>query len=385
MAEEKESVETRILVVDDEIGMREGCRRALAMHGYAVDAADSLSTAYSLVAKRPYDLFLVDVMLPDGSGLSLVESILQRDRNAVCVVITGFGSIEMAVEAVRRGAYDFLSKPFTSDELVMSVNQGLERRRLRETEARAEALAQEKVQLERLDELKSQFMLTVAHELRAPVAAAQSYLNLISRGYVPEDEMEFTLGRVQERLKEMLALIGDLLELAGLRQAKDHLRARTSPQPMVEVLRDVCDKMRVQAEEKGQRFHVEIRAEPIIVANRDHLEAVWTNLISNAIKYTPEGGEIVVSLESNRDQLIGSVTDSGMGISEAEQERLFQDFYRTDQAKASGQIGTGLGLAIVKQIVESYGGEVSVTSEVGAGSRFTFLLPIETEGDTTRD
>ncbi len=385
MAEEKESVETRILVVDDEIGMREGCRRALAMHGYSVDTADSLSAAYTRIAERPYELCLVDVMLPDGSGLSLVESILQRDASAICVVITGFGSIEMAVDAVKRGAYDFLSKPFTSDELVMAVNQGLERRRLRQTEARAEALAEEKVQLEKLDELKSQFMLTVAHELRAPVAAAQSYLNLISGGYVPEDEMEFTLRRVQERLKEMLDLIGDLLELARLRQARDHLRARTSPQPMVEVLRDVCDKMRVQAEEKGQTFHVEIRAEPTIVANRDHLEAVWTNLISNAIKYTPEGGEIVVSLESNRDQLIGSVTDSGMGISEAEQKQLFQDFYRTDQAKASGQIGTGLGLAIVKQIVESYGGEVSVTSEVGAGSRFTFLLPLGAEGDDTRD
>lgn len=380
-----EGPDTWILVVDDEVGMREGCRRALEPEGYGVATAATLSAARQCIEDKPYDLFLLDIMLPDGSGLSLLESILERDPMAVCVVITGFGSVQMAVEAVRRGAYDFLSKPFTSDELTMAVNQALERRRLMQTEARAEELAREKDQLERLDELKSQFMLKVAHELRAPVAAAQSYLNLIGDGYVPDDEMQPTLERVKQRLQEMLDLIGDLLELAALRQAGDQLRAKAGPQNMAKVLRELCESLQVLAQDKGLSFQIQIRDEPTIIANRDHLKVVWTNLISNAIKYTPVGGEIVVSLESNRDQLVGSVADTGMGISMADQENLFQEFYRTDQAKASGQIGTGLGLAIVKQIVESYGGSISVASDEGAGSRFTFSLPLGDDGDRTRE
>ncbi|MFN2168906.1 MAG: response regulator, partial [Anaerolineae bacterium] len=193
--------ETRILIIDDELGMREGSRRALTPLGYAVDVAPDVTTGTKMMRAGAYDLFLLDVMLPDGSGLDLLEPILARDPLAICIIITGFGSIEVAVEAIRRGAYDFLSKPFTSDELIVAVNQGLERRHLKAIEAQAQTLTREKEDLERLDEIKSQFMLQVAHELRAPVAAVQSYLNLIRAGYVSEEEIKPTLGRVQTRLQ----------------------------------------------------------------------------------------------------------------------------------------------------------------------------------------
>ncbi|MEJ2483222.1 MAG: response regulator, partial [Gemmatimonadota bacterium] len=117
----------RILIVDDETGMREGCRRALTPVGYGIDTTDSTSSALNLIKDDGYDLYLLDVMLPDGSGLDRIEPILDQDPNAICIVITGYGSIEMAVEAVRRGAYTFLSKPFTSEQLLVAVAQGLER------------------------------------------------------------------------------------------------------------------------------------------------------------------------------------------------------------------------------------------------------------------
>ena len=367
----------RILVIDDEAGMREGCRRALAPLGHVVDAAPDLRTARDLLRSADYDVHLIDVMLPDGSGLDLINSILERDPNAICIIITGFGSVEMAVEAVRRGAYDFLSKPFTSDELTVAVNQGLERGRLKAIEAQAEDLARAKEELEKLDEVKSQLMLKVAHELRAPVAAVQSYMNLIQAGYVSQKEMKSTLNRVQERLQETLDLVADLLELARLKQAKDQLAAEASPQDVANILKEVCELLREQAREKKQSFQVEILDHPIATANRDHLKHVWTNLISNAIKYTPEGGRIAIRLEQDKDCLIGVVEDSGIGIAEKDMPSLFQDFFRTDQAKASGEIGTGLGLSIVKQVVESYGGRITVTSKLGQGSRFTFILPLE--------
>jgi two-component system sensor histidine kinase/response regulator len=367
-----------ILVVDDEPGMREGCKRALSPLGHTLDTAADLASALRLIHSKPYDLCLLDVMLPDGSGLDLIAPILKRDPSAICIVITGFGSIEIAVEATKRGAYNFITKPFTSDELILAVNQGLERRRLKAIELQAEALAHAKEELEKLDRMKSQLMLKVAHEMRAPVAAVQSYINLILAGYVSEDEIKSILTRVQTRLRETLDLVADLMELARLKEAKDRFAAEASPQPAADILQGVCDLLQGQVQEKGQSFHVDISAQPTIVINREHLKQIWTNLISNAIKYTAQGGRIAITLQvdAERGKLISTVEDSGIGIAEKDMQYLFQEFFRTDQAKASGETGTGLGLSIVKQIVESYGGEIEVTSHPGQGSRFTVILPL---------
>jgi len=373
----EEKQQFKLLIVDDEVGMREGCRRALSPAGYAVQAAADLASARELLATQSYDTYLLDLMLPDGSGLDLLAEILAKDRNAVCIIITGFGSIETAVEAVRRGAYNFLSKPFTSDELLMAVEQGLEHRRLKAIEQEAEDLVQAKQELERLDEAKSQLMLKVAHELRAPVAAVQSYINLITAGYVAQNEMKPTLKRVQERLQQMLDLIADLLELARLKQARDQTIAQASPQDVAQILKEVCDLLRELAQEKRQSFQLDIARHPVMTANRDHLKQIWTNLISNAIKYTPEGGRIAVTLQGDDQKVIGVVEDTGIGIAEKDLPHLFHEFFRTDEAKASGAIGTGLGLSIVKQIVDSYGGEIKVTSRPGQGTRFTFVLPTQ--------
>jgi two-component system sensor histidine kinase/response regulator len=377
MAEEPQQGRANILVIDDEAGMREGCRRALTPLGHGLDTAANLATATGMIRARHYDLFLLDVMLPDGSGLDLIDPILKRDPNAICIVITGFGSIEMAVAAVRRGAYDFLSKPFTSDELIMAVNQGLEHRRLKAIEREAADLARAKEELERLDKVKSQLMLKVAHELRAPVAAVQSYVNLILAGYLGQKELTPTLERIQHRLQEMLDVIADLLDLARLKESREQIVAAASPQPVADLLEEVCDLLREQSRAKDQTLVVDIADRPTMVANRAHLKQIWTNLISNAIKYTPKGGRIAVSLRADEDSLVGVVEDSGMGISDKDKANLFQEFFRSDQAKASGEIGTGLGLSIVKQIVDSYGGEIQVASQLGKGTRFTVTLPLD--------
>lgn len=365
-----------ILIVDDEAGMREGCRRVLAPRGYRVDTAASFGAALQLIQSQNYDLLLVDAMLPDGNGLELIAPALERDPDTICVVITGFGSIPMAVEAVRKGAYDFLSKPFTADELLMAVNQGLERRRLKAIERQSIELSRAKEELEKLDQIKSQFMLKVAHELRAPLAAIQSYINLILGGYLSGEELHSTLTRVQARLQEALDMVADLLQLARLKQAKDQLLEKASPQPAAEVLEEVCDLLREQARNKQQRLELDIQARPTIVIHRDHLRQIWTNLISNAIKYTPPGGQVTVTLNTDDNHLVSAVEDSGIGIAEEDLPNLFQEFFRTEQAKASGEIGTGLGLSIVKQIIESYHGTIQVTSRLGQGSRFLFSLPL---------
>jgi signal transduction histidine kinase len=366
-----------ILVIDDESGIREGCRRALTSVGHTVDTVTNLDSALARLRTADYDLFLIDAMLPDGSGLDLLEPILDADPLATCIIMTGFGSVEMAVRAIRHGAYNYLSKPFTSDELTMAVDQGLEYRRLRAVEAQAAELELARAELLKLDEVKSQLMLKVAHELRAPAAAVQSYVNLMLGGYISEDERASTLTRIQARLQEMLDMTSDLLELAQLKQARDLPLADAVPQDMAAILEEVCDLMGQQAREKGLDFGTDVQDRPVVIADREHLWHIWTNLISNAIKYTPGGGQVSVRLQADERSLTGTVEDSGIGITEKDMSHVFQDFFRTDEAKASGEIGTGLGLSIVKQIVESYGGSIQVTSEPGRGSRFSFTLPLE--------
>jgi signal transduction histidine kinase len=357
--------------------MREGCRRVLGPAGYTVDTVDDATTGLDLARRGHYDLYLVDVLLPDGNGLDLVEQILEVDPRAVCIVITGFGNVPMAVEAIQLGAYDFLSKPFSTDELLVAVSRGLERRQLKDVQEQAEQLARVKADLERLDQAKSYLMLKVAHELRAPVAAVKSYVDLILAGYIVDKDLRPTLARVDERLQEMLDLIADLLELAHLRQLRDQIAAEASPQPVADILEEVAELFREQAQQKKLGFELQIVDRPTLKADQKHLRQVWTNLISNAIKYTPEGGRIEVSLRTENGQVIGAVADSGIGISEEDMSQLFQEFFRTNQAKASGAIGTGLGLSIVKQIVELCGGEIKATSKLGEGTRFTFTLPLE--------
>jgi two-component system sensor histidine kinase VicK len=220
-------------------------------------------------------------------------------------------------------------------------------------------------------------MLKVAHELRAPVAAVQSYINLILAGYLGGSDLTPTLERVGERLDEMLDLISDLLNLAHLKQARERIIAEASPEPIADLLEEVCDLFSEQARQKDQTLDVEILERPIILANREHLKQIWNNLISNAIKYTPNGGRITISLRMDGDRVVGTVADSGIGIAEKDMQHLFQEFFRTDQAKASGNLGTGLGLSIVKQIVDSYGGEIRVSSQLGQGTQFTVMLPLE--------
>jgi len=369
----------RILVIDDELGMREGCRRALTPLGHYVEVAADGEEGLQKVLAAPFDLVLLDVRMPKIGGMELLEKILAHDPDAVCIIITGYASIDLAIQAIKRGAYNFLSKPFDTDTLILTVNQGLEKRRLsleakrvRQVEAQAAELARAKAELERLDRLKSEFMLTVAHELRAPVTAIQGYLQIIADGYVSTEKQRPMLLRAAERSSELLALIDELLQLARIKGAAE---VKLQVVDLAEVLEQTAGLLRVEAERRGLAFEVSIAARPRLRANLDHMRQLWTNLISNAIKYTPNGGSVHVSLEVNEGAIIGCVRDTGIGIGPDELPRIFDEFYRTEAAKAVAARGTGLGLAIVKRIVETYGGTIRVDSQVGVGSTFTFTLP----------
>jgi len=383
-----------ILVVDDELGMREGCRRVLTREGHNVVVAASGEEGWQRIQSDRFDLVLLDVMMPDVNGIELLERAAALDPDMVCIIITGYATIELAVQAIKEGAYDFIAKPFEASRLLLTVNQGLEKRRLslearrlaqveaekealerRNAELEREALERRARELEQLNRIKSTFVRTVAHELRAPVSAMQSYLRLILDGYIPAEEQREYLARAERRASAQLELIGDLLNLAHM-QHPDLAVKRELVDP-AKLLHEVCEMMNSQAEEKKIIFTASIpKQSPSILADPKHIRELWMNLISNAVRYTNEGGAVSVKMEVRDDQMITSVSDTGIGIAPEELTRIFEEFYRTKAAKEVSEMGTGLGLPLVKQIVETYDGHIDVQSTVGKGSTFTVTIPI---------
>lgn len=251
-------------------------------------------------------------------------------------------------------------------------------RRLLESNNSCELRAGELVRLnERLreyDKTRSLFIRLVTHELRAPVAAIQSYLRLILDGYVPAERFTEIVGKAEQRACDQLELIGDLLDLARAEEPSG--RAAPHAVDAAVSLHDVVDLMQARAQSKSLEVNVAVApGVPPVLASEEHVKQVWTNLISNAIKYTPEGGKINVTLTSQDGKVRGVVQDTGIGMSPTEAQRVFENFYRTEAAKAMSRQGTGLGLSIVKGIMARYNGQVWVESEQGRGSTFFFEFP----------
>ncbi len=187
-----------------------------------------------------------------------------------------------------------------------------------------------------------------------------------------ETEWDDYLEQLEQRADQLLNMLDDLLELANLKAL------RLPPKPVAvnvaTILEEVSRKLRPAAEAKGLNFEVQIQARPVVKAQPAHLQSLWTHLISNAIHYTPNGS-IRVSLEEQDGQIVGTVADTGIGISTEELSRIFQEFYRSEAAREQVPLGTGLGLPIVNQILKLYGGTIQVDSTPGQGSSFRFRLP----------
>jgi FixJ family two-component response regulator len=242
------SEKSRILVIDDELGICEGVQRALEPEGFQVESG------LALVKENGFDLILLDVKMPEISGLDLIGMIHQIDPEIICIIITGYATVEMAVSAIKQGAYDFLTKPFSVDILLLAVNQGLERRmlsleakRAARVKAEMQKLAEEKIRLEELDQAKKQFIRLVTHELQSPVAAVENYLKLILEGYVPADDQKGILEKCISRTQEERKLIADLLELGHLEMIESF---QVSSINLGEILEQVIEEYREEINQK---------------------------------------------------------------------------------------------------------------------------------------
>jgi signal transduction histidine kinase len=229
--------------------------------------------------------------------------------------------------------------------------------------------------LRRLDAERTRFLTLVTHELRAPINTIHTCVELALAGYASPERVRDILERIERRTTELSELISDLLRLARAREEVIRDERRGIVQT-AEVLQSVVQLMKTEADSKDLLLSVDIDPDLAPVqANPDRLKLVWTNLLSNAIKYTEPGGIVGVTLKQTAEDVVGTVRDTGIGIPHEDLDRIFEEFYRTENARAVSPVGTGVGLSIVRRIIENWGGKVWVESEQGLGSRFVFTLP----------
>ncbi|MCX6037638.1 MAG: HAMP domain-containing sensor histidine kinase [Chloroflexi bacterium] len=227
--------------------------------------------------------------------------------------------------------------------------------------------------LKQIDRLKNEFVHTVSHDLRSPLTAILGYVDLLDRvGPVNDQQREF-IRRVQNSVQSITSLVNDLLELGRIEAGFD---TQKEVVPLEGIVRDTLETLGGQISDKKMNLHLNLPMDiPQMRGNPIRLRQMLDNLIGNAIKYTPEGGEITIDVEAQNDQVILRISDTGPGIPPADQLHIFEKFYRASNVP-KGVGGSGLGLSIVKSIVENHQGRIWVESLLGQGSAFTVVLPL---------
>jgi signal transduction histidine kinase len=243
------------------------------------------------------------------------------------------------------------------------------------TLAKSRALEGVNKRLRRTDAERTRFLMLVTHELRAPINTIHTCSELALSGASSPEMVRDILTRIKKRTVDLSELISDLLRLARAREEESQDEALGLVDP-AGVLQSVAELMKAEAHSKDLFLSMDIDSDLVPVrANPDRLKLVWTNLLSNAIKYTEPGGIIAVTLKQTPEHLVGTVRDTGIGIPTEDHPRVFEEFYRAENARTVSPVGTGVGLAIVQRIIDNWGGRIWVESELGLGSKFTFVLP----------
>jgi PAS domain S-box-containing protein len=487
--------EAHILVVDDEKIMREGAERILTREGWKTTIAENGERGLELIKNNEFHILLLDLMMPGVSGMEVLKVVRENHPNLLVIVITGYATIENAVDAMKSGAYDFIPKPFTPDQLRIVVRRALDKlslereaERLRiEQERSLQDIANEKsrtltiinhmadgvlvtdqngcivlnnpavtrmlgleektplgkhvsewlgneeltqiveevlkiedpkaqgisqelawgdppknffvahsapvrseqgevlgsvtifndvTRLKELDQMKSEFVDMVSHELRSPLSSIRQKLSLIVDGFTGDisDEQKQIVSRVQHRIDGLIGMISNLLDLSRIEAGR--LVQQKERIDLPEIIDGVVELMTQEVEEKGLKFDVTIDAQLFpIHADRQSMETVVTNLVSNSVKYNREGGKVSIGAQNRGEFIELIVADSGVGISEENLPRIFDKFYRIRSDYTRKVVGSGIGLPLVKAIIEAHFGTITVKSKSEKGTTFTVLLP----------
>lgn len=359
-----------ILVVDDELGPRESLKMILKPD-YNVHAVEKGEDAVAILDRIPIDVVTIDLKMPGLPGTEVLEKVKQHDPDIEAIIVTGFGSMNSAVDGLRLGAFDYISKPFDVEQILTVIRSALERRnaklRLKEMGAAEQERARK---AEETNRLKRQLVSALAHDVKNPLGLITGYTELLVERLrnVPETSEDLKyLCQIQTGAQRITKLMGGFLDTAQLEAGYKIIR---TPVQLNHLIREVAQQEVLALQTKHLDFSLSLDSRlPDILGDEAQLGRVVWNLIDNAVKFTPPGGKIGVSSGMERDLVVVEVKDTGIGIPEDELPRLFSEFGRL---RGSRRIeGTGLGLFIVKTIVEAHGGKVAATSKESQGTTFS--------------
>ncbi|MBN1437144.1 MAG: response regulator [Sedimentisphaerales bacterium] len=366
----------RILVVDDEPGMRLGVERALrnfsfdqpefqTQVAFNIDTAESGEQALEIIKTTTPDILLLDHKLPGISGLDVLENLSQGNQKILTVMITAYASLDTAVTAIKRGAHDFLAKPFTPAELKAVVRKAAETLVL---SYEARRLAREKRQV------RFQFISVLAHELKAPIGAVEGYLNIARDHGLGSNITDYdrVIERSLVRLEGMRKMILDLLDMTHIESGQK--KRELINLDLVAQAKAALETFTAQAAQRGITIELHAPKTLQITADQGEIEIVFNNLISNAVKYNRDQGHVDITLTDQGENVTIAVADTGIGMTPEESARLFQDFVRIKNEKTKNTLGSGLGLSILKKLALMYQGNIQVTSIPDKGSTFTATL-----------
>jgi two-component system, sensor histidine kinase and response regulator len=370
-------VETlHILIVDDEYGMRRGAERALRdvtmslpdINGHIrfdLRTAASGKELDEKMAEGPVDILVLDHILGDTTGLEILERLGKASLDLLTIMITAYASFDTAIAATRRGAYDFLAKPFTPEELRGAVRKAAKHLIL---QRQARRLAEEKRQV------RFQFISVLAHEMKSPISAVEGYLQMIRERTHGDDlnNYDSMLDRCLLRIEGMRKLIVDLLDLTAIESGqRQRILTRVN---LGEAARQAVENVKSEAQSRAISIRLDAPSDACMEGDRTEIEMIFNNLISNAVKYNREQGSVAISLRASPEDVLIRVEDTGIGMTPEETQRLFNDFCRIKNDKTRHILGSGLGLSTIKKLAALYGGDISVQSEPGIGSTFTISM-----------
>jgi signal transduction histidine kinase len=356
----------KILIIDDEEIVLDSCTQILAKSNYdLVTARNGLLGLEQVKIFKP-DLVFVDLKMPGISGFEVLNSIVEIDPTIVTVVITGFATVDSAIEAMKKGAYDFLPKPFTPEELRAITRRGIERREL----------VLETIALRREKELlREHFAAIVSHELKSPLGAVQQNLYVLADDLSEKltNEQKTKVERLQSRISDLIKLINTWLRAISV----DISSIRDNFEPIAIPI--VISKAVESVQPHAIRKDIEIKTSvpdnlSTIQGDEGTLVEAVVNIAGNAVKYTRIGGSVFIEAKQQDHNILISIEDNGVGIADEDLPNLFEDFY-VGKSKAEGERRSGVGLAITRRIIEAHDGFISVESKLGKGSTFIIHLP----------
>jgi len=397
-----------VILVEDEPGTRATLCGILEDTGYEVIGLERGVEALETIRGNHFDVIITDIRLPDVDGMDILELAKEINPDAAVIMMTGYASMETAVDAVNHGAYAYFLKPINPDELKTAIANALKQQRLlvenkrlvdslqysnkllfeANAQLRQEITERTRVEQELIDKsgeveeanrLKSEFLAHMSHELRTPLNAIIGFSELLIDGVLGKitQKQKKCLTDILASSQHLLSLINEVLDLSKIESGKTELRLTNFT--LTDIIEPLKSSIMPMLTSRKQSLETEVPDNlPPVRADKAKVRQVLLNLLSNAIKFTADGGQLKIEAVWRNDWCQVSVSDNGIGINQEDQERMFEPFCQLENPLTREKSGTGLGLTIARQIIERHGGQIWVESDYSKGSRFTFTLPLAT-------